>query len=151
MERLLVYKHLKVPFNDKTWLTYDYGWTGVCKWAGIFAPDLGDQDQHSDYCSGHYEDDLSAFEVLAASDAMTAPLGSSLSEGVLKTVSKQMSNSEIMMLTMPEYTQYLPYVYENFEWSHCDELGFNFHSNDDDSLAYSDGSDADDFTSTTTA
>lgn len=126
MERLTTYKHMTNPFTNTSWYSplEDFGWDGTCKWGGQFAPDQpAGSSMKNDYCSGHYEDDLSAFEVVAPSDALT---GAELEEGPLELVSRQLSNRDIMNLALPEYTQYLPYVYDSFTWDHCEEDGFSF-------------------------
>mmetsp|Transcript_10615 Transcript_10615/g.28188 ORF Transcript_10615/g.28188 Transcript_10615/m.28188 type:complete len:200 (-) Transcript_10615:177-776(-) len=126
LERLTVYKHMKFPFTDTTWYsTYDGEWNGICRWGETFAHDLpGNNTMKNDYCSGHYEDDLSAFEVVVPADALTR--STALEEGPLDVVSRQLSNGDIMNLLTPGYTMYLPYVYDSFTWDHCEELGFDF-------------------------
>ena len=117
-----MYKNLLIPFADKSWESNQDGWNGYCLWGSMFAPDQG--VGKSDYCAGHYEDDTTAFEVVAVSD--NAMIQKSLSEGPLELVSRQMTNMQVMGLLESVNTQYLPYVYHDFNWTHCEELGFDF-------------------------
>ena len=124
LERLTVYKNMKVPFENTTWYADELAWNGYCKWGFEFAHDLpGNNTMKNDYCSGHYGDSLSAFDVVVPADALTS---TTLEEGPLDVVSLQLSNKDIMELLTPQRTKYLPYLYASFEWHHCEEIGFDF-------------------------
>jgi hypothetical protein len=108
LERLVHYKQLVKPFSDYTWDAsgYQSDWTSECKWGATFNTD----------CKGHGSSDLTVGKMLVL-DAKSG-----------KFVSKYLTNHEIMQLTLPDKTSMLPYVYDFFDYSHCEEEGITFAS-----------------------
>ena len=41
-------------------------------------------------------------------------------------ISGYLTNKEVMALTEPDNTKYLPYVYEDVTWKHCEQDGYHF-------------------------
>jgi hypothetical protein len=104
VERLTQYKQLVNPLTDYTWDATDYyGWE-TCKWATIFDVD----------CNGHYETDATVNEMTIFDDEADA------------FVAKHPTIREVVVLTKPENHYKLPYVYDNFEYVHCEESGLEF-------------------------
>jgi hypothetical protein len=57
-------------------------------------------------CPGHRADDVLPFRDFTSRESF-------------------ITNSELFSFLDPE-NLYLPYVYDNFEWSHCDDEGYHF-------------------------
>eukprot|EP01083_Nonionella_stella_P125129 378346_1 len=106
LERLIVYKQMVQPFTDYTWdaSTYRSDWTSECKWGLTFDTD----------CRGHAKDDVTASKVTI------------LDESTGEFSAKYLTNHEIMKLSKPENTKLLPYVYDDFDYSHCEAEGIIF-------------------------
>ena len=96
MERLWGYKKLVHAFTDQTWGTTD-GPSRYCTNNG---------------CMGHHEDDIIPFDVVVEDD-----------NG--EYASRQLSNIELYKGLNPHSTR-MPYVYDHFQWTHCDESGYRF-------------------------
>ena len=96
MERLWAYKKLAHAFTDQTWGTTD-GPSRYCTNNG---------------CMGHHEDDVIPFDVVTEDD-----------EG--EYASRQLSNIELYKSLNPHSTR-MPYVYDHFQWQHCDDSGYRF-------------------------
>lgn len=106
LERLLQYKQLVKPFGDYTWdaSSFQSDWTSECKWGATFKTD----------CAGHADVDLAAGKM------------SILDEETGLFVSKYLSNHHIVQLSMKDNTKSLPYVYDTFDYSHCEGEGIEF-------------------------
>lgn len=123
LERLLQYKLLVSPFSNSSWYAeIESDWNGICKWGETFGSD----------CEGHHEHDLTSFYMSLLkpdtdADVATAESSDS-STGVPgpQVEAKQLTNRELMALQDPDSTMLLPYVYENFAWDHCNDLGIHF-------------------------
>lgn len=106
LERLMQYKQLVDPFTDYTWdaSVYRTDWTSECKWGLTFGTD----------CQGHAATDKAAgmMRVLDAESGLF--------------VEKHMSNQHIVEMSLPEKTLSLPYVYDTFDYSHCEADGIIF-------------------------
>ena len=103
IERLLQYKFLAAPFADLSWNATGnaYGWNDLCKWGADF-------DQAVD-CAGHRADDLTAFFVKTQ-------------KGNGTYAKARLSNEEILNRETQAGTEKLSYVYDNFNWAHCDNF-----------------------------
>jgi len=96
MDRLLQYKRLARPFLDLTWNNTD----DVC------------QSEHSDGCKGHHSYDATSFNARLRQADGSYLFGS-------------YTNGEILDATDPNDYQ-MDYIYDTFEWSHCDKAGWYF-------------------------
>jgi len=96
IDRLLQYKYLAMPFTDHSWDS-----SGVC-----IVPDVG--------CKGHHAYDLTTFEANIIND-----VGNS-------TELRYLTNQEIRDSVRPGSSYRMPYLYEHFEWKHCDDEGYIF-------------------------
>lgn len=115
MERLVQYKRLVDDFEDTTWNATgnSFGWNDLCKWGQEFGID----------CDGHHEDDLTSFQMCFLGEAnVTSFVGGNPAT----LVTSHLTNSEVLSLSDPDNSVFLPYVYDNFKWPHCDSLGVVF-------------------------
>lgn len=93
IERLLQYKTLVRPFKDNTWTTDK---TATCLY------------YNDSSCEGHNPEDATHFK-LTHFDTIQQ-----------RYVSEQLSNQKVRESTSPIHGYAIPYVYGDFEWSHCD-------------------------------
>lgn len=108
LERLTIYKQMVNPFTDYGWdaSAYEPLWNdNDCLWAGFF-PGVS--------CTGHAKTDTTISEMLI------------FDENVGDFVKKHLTNFDVLKLTKPEYVSLLPYVYDNFDYSHCEAGGIKF-------------------------
>jgi hypothetical protein len=106
MERLIQYKQLVHPFTDYTWdaRPYETTWNSECKWGMQFDTD----------CLGH-----------AMNDATVGKM-QFLNEDSGEYETKHLTNQEILSATKPAHTSKLSYVYDNFDYTHCESEGIIF-------------------------
>lgn len=105
VDRLLQWKRLAQPFTNADWLDpEDFYSTSFCK-----------TTNKNTGCEGHNPYDLTEWVTHYENKA----------DG--EWVSSYLSNGEIFHLSDPTKSSYhLPYVYDNFEWPHCDLAGWKF-------------------------
>lgn len=106
LERLLHYKELVQPITDFSWDASDYVsiWNDLCKWGKVFNTE----------CTGHGELDISVGQV------------SILNKDTELFEKMFVTNRELMAVGKPANTINLPYVYEDFNFEHCEEDGITF-------------------------
>ena len=97
LDRLFQYKQLVRPFADKTWE----------------ADGETDCLVSASGCDGHHAYDLTYFKAV-------------LSNADGKFDSKHMTNIEMRDAMDPRDSYSLPYMYNHFDWTHCDEIGIVF-------------------------
>ena len=124
LDRLTQYKALIQPFKDETWPNVNSTHTDVC--STLHYPHMHDGDSSSDpgadavtaapNCLGHHATDLTYWPSVSA-DATTG--------AYTKTY---LTNGEVLSATSPSATYSAPYIYEHFEWSHCETHGITFKS-----------------------
>ena len=102
LDRMLQYKHLARPFTDKNWSTYETGTTAsICVMQSL-------------NCKGHNPMDDTFFQT-------------TVKEADGKYKKKHLKNLQLREASNPAEGGYaLPYIYNNFEWNHCTELGVSF-------------------------
>lgn len=101
LERLFHAKLMSGGFVDSSWPT-DQKESYVCSKAKCYVNNVF--AYHSECCYGHYEND-------AMYDAINGDKASFVGP----------TNSEIMKGTDPQLATYsMPYIYDEFSWSHCD-------------------------------
>ena len=107
MDRLLQYKRLAKPFVNGTWARPHAN-------PDPMAPDATQYCEYRKYgCSGHHPWDITASKARA------------LNETTGHFEERWLTNGELFHIMNPnEY--YMHYVYDNFEWSHCDAEGHRF-------------------------
>eukprot|EP00903_Cladosiphon_okamuranus_P007185 g6977.t1 len=71
-------------------------------------------------CVGHNEHDVQPFHDLFLEERVSGREGEESSE--VTAAKKFYTNGELYALLHPSKMD-LPYVYDNFEWPHCDEQG----------------------------
>jgi hypothetical protein len=103
MDRLLQYKDLVQPFTDKTWTLTEEGLLHSGK-ACLY----GDTD-----CKGHNAGDLTYWKAVAKA-----------SDGTYSASYR--TNEELRNSLLPTGEYKASYIYNHFEWKHCDELGHVF-------------------------
>ena len=115
MERLWAYKKLAREFTDQGWgnPNPESGPSRLCTNNG---------------CKGHHADDVIPFDVMAVrvtDDATPAADGvaAATTDGSYEVA--QLTNRELYAALDPRAAR-MPYVYDNFEWSHCDADGVHF-------------------------
>jgi len=99
----LQYKDLVQPFTNKTWMSYDSSlkhWGKACEYP------------ESD-CEGHHAGDLTYWKSTTKS-----------SDGTYSA--EYMTNEEVRNALLPTGEYKASYIYNHFEWKHCDELGHVF-------------------------
>lgn len=101
IDRLLQYKDLVQPFTDKTWILDEKGLSKSGE-ACLYYSD-GE-------CKGHNAYDLTFWK------SVTMGADGSFS-------AEYLTNEELRNAMLPTDGYALPYVYNSFEWKHCDELG----------------------------
>ena len=100
MERLLMMRELSNPFTDKTWLPSSTDSACTTTSSG---------------CRGHNAGDLTVFKSTVKTSTNAA----------FKTV--HLTNEEVRAAVLPSSEAFsLPYIYNHFEWAHCDALGATF-------------------------
>ena len=101
VERLMHYKALAKPFTEVVWedVTAGPGKSLYCT-----------EDMTA--CDGHHPWDLTYFEVTAKNGT-----------GFVKSL---LTNEEMRSRSNPDANYSLPYIYNHFEWPHCDADGFPF-------------------------
>jgi hypothetical protein len=104
LERFVQYKQLVDPITDYTWSGTDSEGWDLCLWGEVFGSD----------CRGHRADDKTHCAISMYDD----------DEG--KFVIKHPTVHEVIMLTKPENTIKLPYIYEHFSYHHCEASGIKF-------------------------
>jgi hypothetical protein len=103
MDRLLQYKDLVEPFTDKTWLLDDDGLAHG-----------GDACQYNaSDCKGHHAGDLTYWKSVTKGD-----------DGAYSA--SYLTNEEVRNALLPTGEYKASYIYNHFEWKHCDELGHVF-------------------------
>ena len=107
MDRLLQYKRLAKPFVNGTWARPHAN-------PDPMAPDATQYCEYRKYgCSGHHPWDITASKARA------------LNETTGHFEERWLTNGELFHIMNPnEY--YMHYVYDNFEWEHCDAEGYKF-------------------------
>ena len=105
LERLLQYKDIIRPFEDKGWVpTGNYA---VDDWKACEYDTTG--------CDGHHAEDLTFWKVVSQ-DIDSGEYHKS-----------HYTNQEVREFLLPQSNSYtLPYIYDNFKWEHCDALGIHF-------------------------
>jgi hypothetical protein len=108
LERLLHAKHMTGSFDDEVWPSdaqQDY----VCTISQCYEEDYGDKDYYSECCYGHFEFDQLLDFVNGNKSAGYGP-----------------TNYEILKNTKPTSDGYaMPYIYDSFQWSHCEDYPIN--------------------------
>lgn len=103
-ERLMHAKYMAGGFDDETWPSdpkNDY----VCSLASCYEADYGDTDYYTECCYGHYEFDQLLDFVNGNKSAGYGP-----------------TTHDLLKSTKPTSTDYnVVYIYDAFDWSHCDE------------------------------
>ena len=64
-------------------------------------------------CKGHHPWDLTFWQLTAKN-------------GTGAFVKSYLTNEEVRVLTSPSENYSLPYIYNHFDWPHCDEAGYPF-------------------------
>ena len=75
-------------------------------------------------CRGHHPRDLTFWQVTAKNGT----------DGYVKSY---LTNEEVRQLTSPNENYSLPYIYNHFEWPHCDEDGYPFRKLESPALSSS--------------
>jgi len=101
IDRLYQWKRLQADFDSMEWSSPG-GMTKFCQLGG---------------CEGHHAYDVLPFDVLVQTSSNQS------------FTYQRLSNEEILKAANP-YSGGLPYIYDNFEWPHCDELGVNMRLKD---------------------
>ena len=96
VDRLLQFKHITNEFANEDWGNVG-GTTNYCT--------------TGESCTGHHVDDLVPFKIRV------------LLEG--NYTDTYLTNTDLYTYSHPE-NYALPYIYDNFDWDHCTEAGFNF-------------------------
>ncbi|CAM9893269.1 unnamed protein product [Pylaiella littoralis] len=113
MERLLVFKLLAGTFTDWSWPDEVGTWTGM----GGVEYDVTISTR-SDTCYGHRGSDVFPYDIL--SDLITPQF-----TFYGKKAPNTMQNRQLIKIFDPSENA-LPFIYDNFEWSHCAEMGYDF-------------------------
>ena len=109
VDRLLQYKHIVNPFNNEDWGNPGHNVTTTyCTTSG-------------GSCSGHHSDDVIPFQVKALKDG--------------NYTSMLFTNEDLYSVSHPD-TYQLNYIYDTFEWDHCDDQGFSFTPEPTDDTTY---------------
>ncbi|CAM9515381.1 unnamed protein product [Scytosiphon promiscuus] len=113
MERLLVFKLLAGTFTDWSWPDE------VGPWVGMDGTEYDVEiSTRSDTCYGHRGSDVFPYEILG--DTINPEFTFYDRKGV-----NTLQNRQLIKLFDPSENA-LPFIYDNFEWSHCEDLGFDF-------------------------
>jgi hypothetical protein len=113
IERLLHYKALALPFKEHLWEDISAG-------PGKSLYCTEDMTE----CRGHHPWDLTFWQVTAKNGT----------DGYVKSY---LTNEEVRQLTSPNENYSLPYIYNHFEWPHCDEDGYPFRKLESPALSSS--------------
>jgi len=109
LERLLQAKYMSGGFQeDASWASdpvNDY----VCDKSNCYDEDKGGYGYWTSCCYGHYEDD----QLLDAPNAN-------------KSAGTGMTNSAVHKGTDPSGTYAMNYIYDDFDWTHCELVGLDF-------------------------
>jgi hypothetical protein len=104
LERLLHAKLMAGGFPTEDWATdekNDY----VCNRPRCFNASTGEKDYYEDCCYGHFEDDRLLNAISGNRFDKVGP-----------------TNGDVLKSTDPRLSTYsMPYIYDSFSWSHCDE------------------------------
>eukprot|EP00903_Cladosiphon_okamuranus_P011690 g10995.t1 len=113
MERLLVFKLLAGTFTDYSWPDEAGSWVGM---------DGTEYDveisTRSDTCVGHRGSDIFPYGILT--DFITPQF-----TFYGKKAPNTLRNRMLVKLFDPSENA-LPFIYDNFEWSHCADMGYDF-------------------------
>ena len=109
LDRLLQYKDMVKPFTTKEWAAEG---DDVCVYYERPVADPDDDGVETN-CEGHHAYDLTYFKAV-------------LSNADGKFDSKHMTNIEMRDAMDPRDSYSLPYMYNHFDWTHCDEIGIVF-------------------------
>ncbi len=111
LERLLQAKLLSGGFNDESWES-DSVDDFVCLASPCYHEDTDTTDYFDDCCYGHYEDDRLYDGLTGTRDAYVG-----------------VSNGDILTASDPRSSDYsVDYVYDTFEWRHCEDSGYDIDS-----------------------
>jgi len=111
LERLYQAKMMAGGFSDAQWAT-DAQNDFVCDKAECYMEDYGGFGYWAECCYGHFENDKML-------DFVTGNRTNHYGD----------TNSAIMTLTDPSSSEYgMPYIYDDFDWSHCSSSGYDFDS-----------------------
>ncbi|CBJ33496.1 tyrosinase [Ectocarpus siliculosus] len=113
MERLLVFKLLAGTFTDYSWPDEVGTWVGMdgVEYDVIIST-------RSDTCNGHRGSDIFPYDIMT--DVITPQF-----TFYGKKAPNTMKNRMLIKLFDPSENA-LPFIYDNFEWSHCSEMGYDF-------------------------
>jgi hypothetical protein len=106
LERLLIYKQLVNPLTDYTWdggLYYPF-WSSLCMWGLDFNTE----------CTGHGQYDVTVGRTTV------------FDEDIGDFTPKYINNWDLVQLWLPRNTWKLSYVYETFDYKHCEKDGIVF-------------------------
>eukprot|EP00752_Nemacystus_decipiens_P012221 g10835.t1 len=113
MERLLVFKLLAGTFTDYSWPDEPGSWVGM---DGVeYDVEISTR---SDTCYGHRGSDIFPYDILT--DFITPQF-----TFYGKKAPNTLQNRAVIRLFDPSENA-LPFIYDNFEWSHCADMGFDF-------------------------
>ena len=162
MDRLLQWRRIQAASGD---LPFDESWgfehvvgpgrtasdTGiVCDWTGVESGDAERPTCAKAVCPGHKFDDALPFEDFlkettataaaadASADASPTASASSAASSYLSGYASDYTNSEFFKFISP-LNEDLPYMYANFEWTHCDEASTSSSSSSSSSSTSSAG------------
>jgi len=109
VDRLLQYKHIANPFNNEDWGNPGHNVTTTyCTTSG-------------GSCEGHKSDDVVPFRIKVMVDG--------------NYTSALVTNEELYWVAHPN-TYQLSYIYDTFEWDHCDDQGWVFTTEPTDETTY---------------
>lgn len=113
LDRLLQYKDLVRPFNDTTWA--DYNCTGLNTSHSSGCAKSNCESSPWSNCEGHHAYDLTFWQTVSFDST----------EKIYKKSYR--TNQEVRNAVLAGTSDYLlPYIYDNFEWSHCEDIGVHF-------------------------
>ena len=102
LDRLLQYKRIVEPFVEPAWVSPDAGPMGTMYCSNPMTSD----------CMGHHAEDVTPF--LTYHEAEDGEFASSY-----------LTNGEILNISSPAHYK-MHYIYDTFEWAHCDDTDFRF-------------------------
>lgn len=102
IERLFQWKKLQADFESELWSSSIGGTTKYCQLGG---------------CEGHHGYDILPYEIQVKNS----------DSGIFEY--NQLSNAELLAAANPSLGM-MPYIYDNFEWKHCSELGVKMRLKD---------------------
>ncbi|CAM9305494.1 unnamed protein product [Ectocarpus fasciculatus] len=113
MERLLIFKLLAGTFTDYSWPDEVGPWVGM---------DGVEYDvtisTRSDTCYGHRGSDIFPYDIMTNTITPQFTFYG-------KKAPNTMQNRMLIKLFDPSENA-LPFIYDNFEWSHCESMGYDF-------------------------